>query len=351
MSNIRSWVWPDSVWTDLMPFPAPPGWPAGISNALYTTGLPALSVPVMIQEAAIFHLRALTANITLDFTNDGGATTQTALMGRYKDYGGVFSPGVPILQDQEHLLIPGKPGYYIWRPWYYVDSGIVPIGPDGDFISWQFGMNTECIWDSIDLDIAFFNLRAQLHVTCRLGEPSDPHETEFFARTLPFNPLGGTWDITLGMTTVAGIPFNEAAALVQADLIGAGFGDLTVTSADSGMYFVTWTQPGLVAPMTGDGTNLLPGGSVVVTVIRSGDETTTAKQLIQLIISPGGVTGNLAILSGSIPMESSGNVTGNPDGDNYSFALGNFDPQSYFRYNGVWDAATGARLTPPVGPG
>lgn len=160
----------------------PIGWPGAVSNSVALTGLPALTVPVTIDEAAIFYCRTLHANLNVNLTIEGNSAMATIPLKRYN----AFPFLNEIFQDEEHRLIPSVDSPMDFNA-YYSGTVFVDLG-SGDFISvTQCVIRTDCIWMSMKDNIAFFNLYFRASVGGRIDgkesggniyeHPIEPPET------------------------------------------------------------------------------------------------------------------------------------------------------------------------------
>jgi hypothetical protein len=95
-------------------------------------------------------------------------------------------------------------------------------------------------------------------------------------------PTNGAWPLTLGANTASAIAYDVTAAVLQAALIAASFGTLTVLLLQTGVYQVTWTANGSIAQMTSGANTLTPDANVTVTVVAAGSASTQAVQIITL---------------------------------------------------------------------
>lgn len=95
-------------------------------------------------------------------------------------------------------------------------------------------------------------------------------------------PTGGTWPLTLGANTATAIAYNVTAAALETALMAAGFGTLTVSLLQAGVYQVTWTANGAVAQMTSGANTLTPDAGVTINVVAAGSVSTQAVQVITL---------------------------------------------------------------------
>jgi hypothetical protein len=96
--------------------------------------------------------------------------------------------------------------------------------------------------------------------------------------TITGTPTGGTFTLTVGGATTAGIAYNASAATVQSALqaLGTGFSfggsvaqSATVTGSAGGPYTVTFGITGAAGPITANGSALTGGTSPSVTVAEA----------------------------------------------------------------------------------
>ncbi|MFE7799007.1 hypothetical protein [Nocardia sp. NPDC057440] len=90
--------------------------------------------------------------------------------------------------------------------------------------------------------------------------PLETHATV----TIGGSPTGGTFTLSFGGQTTAGIAYNAAASAVDSALellSSVGTGNATVTGSAGGPYTVTIATPGT---LTGSGASLTPSGTVTI---------------------------------------------------------------------------------------
>ena len=90
------------------------------------------------------------------------------------------------------------------------------------------------------------------------------HFSEAFTVTLTGTPTAGTFTLSVGGQTTAGIAYNATATAVQsalAALSNVGTGNVIVTGSAGGPYSVTFSP--VIGPLTANGSGLT-GGSVTV---------------------------------------------------------------------------------------
>lgn len=115
--------------------------------------------------------------------------------------------------------------------------------------------------------------------------------------TLGGSPDGGTFTLTHGVNTTAGIAFNAANSAVKSAMVSAGIGasgDLTVAGSNGGPYTVTFTGDFAgtnVAQMTASAAGLTKTGSgtaVVATTVPGAAEPATDEQQTITVTATGG---------------------------------------------------------------
>jgi hypothetical protein len=88
-------------------------------------------------------------------------------------------------------------------------------------------------------------------------------------------PTGGTFTLSWGAVTTSAIPYNASAATIEdaiEALTGIGESNVSVTGPVLGPFTVTWagTLTGSQVALTGDGSSLIPVGSVTVVAVVPG---------------------------------------------------------------------------------
>ncbi len=105
-----------------------------------------------------------------------------------------------------------------------------------------------------------------------LWGPYAGRTTEVQTATITGAPTGGTWTLTVGGETTAGIAYNATAAAVQAALEAlpnVSAGDIVVTGSAGGPYSLTFSGAGAgtnVAAVTASAAGLTGGTSPAVTI-------------------------------------------------------------------------------------
>lgn len=106
-------------------------------------------------------------------------------------------------------------------------------------------------------------------------------------------PTAGTFTLTYGAETTTALSCDASAQDVQIalnSLSTIGDGGVTVTSPESGVYYVVWANVGTRTDISGTADGLSPASSIVVSEVVTGSATVRSIQVVQVFQDPYALT-------------------------------------------------------------